>query len=84
MTGLKDYIILVILLEANDPHSRYVYLNPEGVTTKGEDGLTRKSPGLFTMIEAYHAYDQSLLDDPRFGRLPSGLQKVFATGLDAL
>ena len=69
----------------SDRRNRYVYLNPEGVTTKGEDGVTRKSPGLFTLAhEAYHAYDQSLLDDPRFGRLPSGLQKVFATGLDAL
>ena len=69
----------------SDRRNRYVYLNPEGVTTKGEDGIYRKSPGLFTLgHEAYHAYDQSLLDDPRFGRLPSVLQKVFATGLDAL
>lgn len=69
----------------SDRRNRYVYLNPEGVTTKGEDGLYRKSPGLFTLgHEAYHAYDQSLLDDPRFGRLPSGFQKVFAGGLDAL
>ena len=68
-----------------DRRNRYVYLNPEEVTTKGKDGLIRKSPGLFTLgHEAYHAYDQSLLDDPRFGRLPSGFQKVLAGGIDAL
>ena len=65
---------------SNDPRNRYVYLNPEEVT---KDGV--KSPGLFTLgHEAYHAFDQSLLNDPVRGKLPTGIQKMAGGIVDFL
>ena len=38
--GLKHYNPSDLIGGLSDRRNRYVYLNPEGVTTKGEDGIT--------------------------------------------